>query len=460
MERLSAQDLSMLWPDDLGWPQDIGAVAILEGSTLLDADGRVRVERVREAIEARLHLVPRFRQCLVRPRRGLGWPLWVDAADFDIADHVEVFPVAAPGNEAQLLSTVEQLRRLPFDRCRPLWRMWLLPGLDDGRVAFYLRVHHTIADGAAGVATLGAFLDSVPNPYHPAGPPFVPTPLPSARDLVTDNVRRRCRELARTVSALIRPATTIKRMRAAWPATRETLGSGPAPRTSLNRPIGPGRAFAVVRSSLDPVKQVAHRYGATVNDVLLDTIASGLRDLLQSRGEHVDDLVLRAYVPVSLHREEFGQARGNLDGMMAVSLPIGVADRVLRLRLIATETARRKKRSRPAGGTLLRSGVIQRAMLRLMTRQRWANVYLADVPGPPTSLYLAGSPVLELFPVVPILGNITLGVGALSYAGQFNITVVADQDACADAEVFVRGLRQALISLVGSELEILQTRRM
>jgi hypothetical protein len=79
------------------------------------------------AIEARLHLVPRFRQLLYRPRRGLGWPLWVDAPSFEISDHVQAVPVAAPGGEAQLVHATERLRRRRFDRSRPLWEMWFSP---------------------------------------------------------------------------------------------------------------------------------------------------------------------------------------------------------------------------------------------------------------------------------------------------------------------------------------------
>jgi diacylglycerol O-acyltransferase / wax synthase len=92
--------------------------------------------------------------------------------------------------------------------------------------------------------------------------------------------------------------------------------------------------------------------------------------------------------------------------------------------------------------------VIQRAFLRYYAaRQRIMNVYIANVPGPPAPLYLAGAPLAEVFPVVPILGNVPLGIGALSYAGQFNITVVADQDTCPDAEVFTTGLRACLNDL-------------
>jgi WS/DGAT/MGAT family acyltransferase len=452
MERLTAQDLSMLWPDDVGWPQDIGALAILAGDGLFDADGRFRIVAVREAIGARLHLVPRFRQVLRVPRRGLGWPLWVDAQDFDIADHVHVVPVAAGAGEAQLLQAVEQLRRRRLDRSRPLWQMWFLPGLPDRRVGFYMRVHHAIADGAAGVATLGAFLDAAHAAPAPPGPPMVPAPVPSTWELFTDNMRRHAGDLARVASALSRPADTLRRLRAGWPAVHETLASEPAPRCSLNRRIGPGRRFAVVRSHLDPIKRIAHKHGATVNDVLMTAIAGGLRDLLRGRAERVDDVVLRAYVPVSLHQERPGQARGNRDGVMAVSLPIGVPDPVARLRLIAAQTAQRRKRSRPSAGTLLRNGLAQRAFLRLMARQRWANVYVANVPGPPMPLYLAGAPLLELFPVVPLTGNITLGVGALSYAGQFNITAVADRDACPDVEIFADAVRDVLRSLTAESV--------
>jgi diacylglycerol O-acyltransferase / wax synthase len=452
MERLTAQDLSMLWPDDFGWPQDIGGVAILDGGRLLDAGGRFRIDHVREAIEARLHLVPRFRQLLHFPRRGLGWPLWVDAPTFDLADHVRVFPVPAPADEVQLLQTIEQLRRRRLDRSRPLWQMWFLPGLPEERVAFFLKMHHTIADGVAGVATFGAFADTVPDPPVSPAAAWIPAPPPSARELLEDNLRGRLDGFGRAASACAHPVATIGHVRAAWPALRETFADGPAPRSSLNRPIGSDRRLAVVRGRLDALRRVAHTRGATINDVLMAAIAGGFRDLLRSRGERVDGLVLRAYVPVSLHREQLGQAHGNLDGMMVVPLPIGVPDPMERLRLIAAETTARKKLNRPAGGTLFRNGLMQRAFLRVLARQRWANAYVANVPGPPTPLYLAGAPLLELFPLVPLTGNLTLGVGALSYAGQFNLTAVADRDHCPDVDVFADGVRAALQSLTRSVL--------
>lgn len=82
-------------------------------------------------------------------------------------------------------------------------------------------------------------------------------------------------------------------------------------------------------------------------------------------------------------------------------------------------------------------------------------MYLANVPGPPVPLYLAGARILEMFPVVPLTGNVTLGVGVLSYAGQLNYTVVADPDAVPDVPVFLSGLRRAVTrasAAVGSSI--------
>jgi diacylglycerol O-acyltransferase len=453
MERLGGLDLQVLLWDDFGWSGDIGALAILDGASLLDDDGDVRIEAVRRRIEPRLHLVPRFRQRLYRPRRGLGWPLWVDSASFDLADHVRVLPLPAPGDEAQLLLACEELARRRLDPARPLWEMWLLPGLPQGRVGLFVKLHHAIADGVAGVAAFGALLDLAADAAGPVVPPWTPAPAPTAGELLQDNVRRRVQELDRTLSSLAHPAGMLRRARAAWPAWREFFAEQRAPRTSLNRPIGVDRRLALIGSRLDLVKQIAHAHDAKVNDVVLAAVAGGLRELLRGRGEHVEQLALRAMVPVSLHREQPGRASGNQDGSMVVPLPIGEPDHVRRLQLIAAETAARKNKAHPPMGSgIFRFAVAQRMFLRLFARQRLMNVSVTNVPGPPVPLYLAGAPLLEMFPVVSLVANFTLIVAVLSYAGQLNITAVADRDGCADVEVFAQGVRSALDDLARSTL--------
>jgi WS/DGAT/MGAT family acyltransferase len=453
LDRVTASDLFLLLWDDYGWSSDIGGLAICDGTSLLDRDGRVRIEAVRTRLEPRLHLVPRFRQLLYRPQLGLGWPLWVDAPSFDLADHIRVHPVAAPGGQAQLLAACQELGARRLDPARPLWELWLLPGLPDRRVGAYLRLHHAIADGTAALAAFGALLDQSDRAPTPAAPPWAPAPAPAARELLADNLRRRRAELGRGWSGLTRPGKTLRQAREAWPAWREVLTEHPAPHTSLNRPVGTGRRLAIIRSRLDLTKQIAHAHHGTVNDVVLAAVAGGLGTLLASRGEDIQQLVQRAMVTISAHHEQPGQARGNKPGWMMVPLPLGEPNPVRRLELITAETAARKHKARPeAGSGIFRFAAGQRVWYRHFPRQRSVNLVVTNVAGPPVPLYLASAKLLELFPMMPAMGNLTLVVGVLSYAGQLNLTAVADRDGCPDVEVFAQGVRAALEELARSAL--------
>ena len=448
LERVTASDLFLLLWDDYGWSSDIGGLAILDGTSLLDPEGRVRIEAVCAQLEPKLHLVPRFRQLLYRPRLGLGWPLWVDAPRFDLADHIRVRLVTAPGGQAELLAACQELALQRLDPARPLWELWLLPGLPDRRMGAFLRLHHAIADGAAALAAFGALLDLAPGGPSPAAPPWTPAPIPSAGQLLADNLRQRQTELRRGCAGLAHPGRTLRQARQALPAWREVLTERPAPRTSLNHPVGPGRRLAVIRGHLDPVKQIAHAHRATVNDVVLAAVAGGLRQLLASRGEDIHGLVQRAMVTISLHDEQPGQARGNKPGWMMVPLPVSEPDPARRLELIAAETAARKHKARPQAGTgIFRFAAGQRAWYRYFPRQRSVNLVVTNAPGPAVPLYLAGAQLLELFPMMPVMGNLTLVVAVLSYAGQLNLTAVADRDGCPDLEIFTEGVHTALDDL-------------
>jgi diacylglycerol O-acyltransferase / wax synthase len=453
VERLTALDLMAIWPEERGWSDDIGALLILDGAGLVGTGARLPVQALRDHVGRRLHLAPRFRQLLYCPRFGLGWPLWVDAPAIDLAEHVDVVSLEAPADERSLLLACETLRSRRLSFSRPLWSMTFLTGLPQGRVGLFVKMHHAIADGVSGIAALGAFVDTVPQPEDPDAPPWTPAPIPTARELFEDNVRRGVAKVDRTLRKLARPRATVAQLRSGLPAVREAFAEGRPPRTSLNaHAIGWHRRFGIVRGDLAAVKRVARAHDAKVNDVLMTALAAGLRALLVGRGERVDGVVLRAAVPVSLHARQQGKPRGNLDGMMAVPLPVGEADDVRRLQLIAVDTRARRSKVRPQGGALFRNAIIQRAFLGLMGRQRFMNTYAANVPGPAVPLYFAGARILEMFPVVPILGNVSVGIGALSYAGQFNITAVADRDLVPDLERFVTGLRRSLDVLEGIQM--------
>jgi diacylglycerol O-acyltransferase len=452
VERLSAEDQLILWPDQV-WPQDIGALGVLDGSNLLDHDGRFRIETAMQAIQGRLHLLPRFRQVLHVPRRGLGGPLWVDAPAFNLSDHVGVEQLQAPADEAGLLRAVAQLRKHRLDKSRPLWEIWFLTGLPDERIGMFVRLHHVVADGIAGVAELGTLLDMTPGSAGTSQEPWAPAPWPSERALLLDNLQGRIEKLKSALGGITRPAASLRRAGAAMPALRELFAEKPGPQTSLNRVIGQDRSLALARGSLDLVKAVAHTHDATVNDVLLSVIAGGLRGLLRGRGEPIDGVVLPIFVPVSLRQGRSGQEAGNLISQMVVPVPLGIADPGQRLSRIAVETAKRKAIGRPSLGTMFHSRLIRRAMLKLVIRQR-VNVVSADLPGPQTPLYFAGARLIEVFPLLNLVGNESLGVGALSYAGQFNIMAVGDADAYPDIDIFAASARDDLRALVESNTQV------
>lgn len=445
IERLTPEDELMLWPDEV-WPQDIGALVVMDGGGLLDDRRRLRIETARQTVAGRLHLVPRFHQLLHVPPRHLGGPLWVDAPAFDIRQHVQEYAVPAPGGEEQLLLAVEELRRLRLDRSRPLWEMWFLTGLSDGNIAMFVRMHHCIADGMAGVATMASFLDTAPDAVPSPPEPWTPSAMPTEAALLADfRARRRATARAR-LSALAHPVRSLRRTFSAWPAVRELLADRPLAATSLDRIVGQDRKLSLVRSELQPIKDIAHAHDAKVNDVVLAAIAGGLRALFNSRRELVEGGMVRIYVPVSLHQGERTAARGNLIAQMVVPLPVGTADPDACLGQIARETAERKAKVRPSLGKVPHRGRAGRLFLRLVNRQR-VNVSSADIPGPEVPLYFAGARLLEVFPMVQLLGKNSLTVGAMSYAGRFSMMVVADRDAYPDLDIFTAGMRAELTAL-------------
>jgi diacylglycerol O-acyltransferase len=226
VERLTAEDRFMLWPDEV-WPQDIGALVMLDGSRLINSDGGFRIEAVCEVVASRLHLVPRFRQLLYLPPRRLGGPLWVDAQTIDLADHVATVLVPAPGDEAQLLLAVEQLRRRRLDRSRPLWEMWFLTGLPENRVGLFVRMHHAMADGMAALATIERFLDTTDSTLPEPPRPWTPAPMPTESDLLRDKRKHQRQQLRNALSALAHPMGPIRYRLAAWPALRELIADRP-----------------------------------------------------------------------------------------------------------------------------------------------------------------------------------------------------------------------------------------
>jgi diacylglycerol O-acyltransferase len=444
LDRLTPLDVSNLRIERHGLPMNVAALAILEGRVLLDASGELALEAIRVRIEQRLRLAPRLRQRLYRPGFGFGAPVWVDDASFDINRHVRTRPVPADGEEA-LLATCVELNDRPFDQAHPLWEIWLLTGALDGHVSMLIRFHHVLADGIAALLLLGTLFDSAPFDSAPEapeakGPPLTTRPIPTRSELLGDAVRRSITGIRRGVHKIEHPRRTLAPARTLFRQALQLAREGRAPRTSFNRPVGRQHRVLLVRANLEQAKQVAHAHHATVNDVVLCTIAGGARALLASRGELQRPLVLKVSVAASVRAPTSASQAGNLVGILLVPVPVGEEDPVRRLEQIARATAERKRLPpyQPAARFL------QRWMIRTMNRQRRINLLMSNLPGPPQPMYFAGAKILEVFQIGVVQGNVAVQVGALSYAGQLNFDIVADANLVPDLTVFANGMTEDL----------------
>lgn len=440
LERLTPIDVSNLRIEKHGLPMNVAALAILEGRGLLDTSGQLALDAVKVRIEQRLHRAPRLRQRLCRPGFGFGGPVWVDDASFDISRHVKTRPVPAGGGEEALLATCVELNDRPFDQAHPLWEIWLVTGAPDGHVPMLIRFHHVLADGIAALLLLGTLFDSEPAAPESEGPPWTARPIPARSELLGDALRRPVTGIGRGVRKTGHPGRTLAPARTLFRQALQLAREGRAPRTSFNRPVGTQHRVVLVRAGLEQARQVAHAHHATVNDVMLCAIAGGARALLAGRGELQRPLVLKVSVAASVRAPASASQPGNLVGILLVPVPVGEEDPIRRLEQIARATAERKRLPpyQPA------ARILQRWMIRTMNRQRRINLLMSNLPGPPQPLYFAGAKILEVFQIGVVQGNVAIQVGALSYAGQLNLDVVADADLVPDLTVFATGMIEDL----------------
>ncbi len=457
-DRLSALDSSFVHLESLETPMHVGAVSIFDGEPFLDENGRFRLADVRELVESRLHLIPRFRKRLTFVPFEQGRPIWVDDDRFDIGYHVRLTALPSPGSREQLLTLCNRVQEQLLDRSRPLWELWFVEGVEDGNIALIQKTHHALVDGVSGVDVATVLFDFTPEPTVLDPQEWRPEPPPSREKLLLDTLCTRVSEPAEIVRSARR---VLRGPRAALHRAQEIVGSLQsmlgrdlvAPRTSLNQRVGRHRRFEPVRVPLDEVKTIRHALGGTVNDVILAGVTGGLRRLLESRGESVEGLRLKVLCPVSVRVEDEHLALGNRVAAMVVSLPVGEADPILRLREITAVTADLKERRQAVGAAFLvdltryAAPTLLGLAGRAVQRQPFFNTVVTNVPGPQVPLYCMGSRMLEAYPVVPLVRNLAVGIAILSYCGQLHFGLNADRDAFADVPVLAAGIEDAFAEL-------------
>jgi diacylglycerol O-acyltransferase / wax synthase len=429
----------------------VGGVASFEGPP-------PNPEDVLGMVRARLHMVPRFRQKLALVPWGLGRPVWVDDAHFNLEYHVRHTALPRPGDDPQLKRLVARIMSQQLDRSKPLWEIWLAEGLAHDGFALISKTHHCLIDGISGADIMSVLLDTGLDPPAIEAQPWHPAPEPSQEELIVDALAERLTspaEVIRTIqTAAMDRHNVVNRVLESAKALGAFIGNSfAAPPSSLNQPVGPHRRFETVLVELDSFKRIKNSFGGTVNDVVLAVVAGGLRSLLEARREPVDGVQFRAMVPVSVRADQERGALGNRIAALWATLPVAEPDPVARLREVQRVMEDVKASDQAVGAQVLTTlseyapPTILAQAARLIARQRAFNLVVTNVPGPQFPLYCLGREMKEVYPVLPLSENTTLGVALFSYNGSVGFGLLGDYDSAPDIGVLAEGIEKSLAEL-------------
>ncbi|MDQ3878876.1 MAG: wax ester/triacylglycerol synthase family O-acyltransferase [Actinomycetota bacterium] len=454
-ERLSVLDELFLHLEGPNTHMHVGGAAIFEGPAPDYQD-------VLEGFTQRLHKVPRFRQKLAFPPFGLGRPVWVDDTHFNLEYHVRHTALPPPGTEDKFKRLTARIMSQQLDRTKPLWEIWFAEGLAGDRYAMISKTHHCLVDGVSGADIMSVILDLERHPeeqdeYHE---PWRPAPEPTPDQLLVDALKERITSPAEMIrlaqSAVLDPTKLPNRV----VETARALGSWVggtldfAPASSLNTSVGPHRRFETILVELDDIKHIKNSLGGTVNDVVLAVCTGGLRQLLKGRGERVDDLELRAMVPVSVRADADRGALGNQVASIWAPLPVHEEDPVKRLEFVSEKMKDLKGGGQAVGAQILTSlgeyapPTILSQAARLVARQRAYNLVITNVPGPQIPLYSMGNEMELVYPILPLSDNTTIGIALLSYNGKIGFGLLGDFDAAPDLGVLAEGIEKSIAELL------------
>jgi diacylglycerol O-acyltransferase len=453
--RLSVLDLMFLRVESAAWPCHFGGLAVLDGSALLDASGRLRMHEIVAGLDRRLAHVPQLRRRVHFPGPLRGKALWVDDDRFDVRRHVHQTAVDPPGGDIELLDAAARICGGLLDRTRPLWELWFLTGLTGGRVGVLLKLHHSVADGIAAVLLMASLFDAEPDAEpgapEPVAEPWAPEPMPNGRRLLLDNLSTKTGQARRGAAALAHPIRLARALHVLAGVARRALTPPRAPRTSLNRRVEAGRRIRFVRLQLAAVKHVAHAHQGKVNDVVLAIFTGGLRHLLVSRAEPVARLEPITTVPISSRSASETGTIDNEFGALSLPLPVWEADAPRRLELIADRTREAKAEQHPAAVMGLLARLSATPLGRYFAAHQHAvNVEVTNVIGPPVPVSLFGARVLAILPIVGPVGNMGPVLCAFSYGGQLFLVVTADAHGFPDLDVLMAGMEADGRALLGS----------
>lgn len=409
----------------------------------------VDFQRVKQVFAERLLAFERFRCRVVEQRLPTPTLYWERDPLFDIDNHFHHVALPNDGSKQDLLDLISDLATVSIDYARPLWQVHVVDHVGQGS-AVVTRFHHCIADGTAMIAVSDLLLDETPDAV-----PTLPKPKSRKRGgglvnlflhptrLVTGPARAVSGLVQEGVEAVTHPGHTLEMAQlaaegvgiAALTAVKSSDSAGPLhghlsgkQRVAFSEPV-----------ALDQVKEIGRATNSTVNDVLVAAMTGALRHYLAGRGAALDDITMRAVVPVDLRPPERALELGNAFGLVFLELPVHKGKSLDRLR--ATKRNMDRIKRSPEAAVLLNimalMGRTPKQTEDLVSNlfSTKASMVLTNVVGPRQMRYLAGSPIDHMLFWVPHPIDMTVGISIFSYKGQVTLGVISDAGIVPDPEV-------------------------
>ena len=482
MQQLSGLDNSFLVMEAGGQLGHVGSLQTFDTSGL---EGRSFHEALLDTLEKRLHLLAPYRRRLVEVPLDLDRPFWIEDPNFDMDFHFRHIAVPPPGDEHQLAALVSRIHARPLDRSKPLWEIYVIEGLPDGRVALYTKIHHCTIDGVSGAQLVQVLLDRDPagDDVPPPEPGWKPDEIPGTGAMVLRGVTGLVSQPGRIARTVYRTARGLWESNEALGAVARTIGldrlplagswlapSGPeidaepipqtpAPRTPFNKSITSHRRFAFFTLSLDRFKAVKNSFGVTLNDAVMAVSSGALRRYLEQMGELPEDPLV-AMVPVSVRTKEETNEYTNRVTSILSELATNEPDPEKRIRRIhvAMKQAKRMQQAMPATlltdwtevatPALLAQAARIAARTKILDRMNPPfNVIISNVPGPRESLYCGGAEMETYYPVSAVAEGQGLNITVTSYRDHLDFGIISCRELVPDVWKFKDLFAEALEEL-------------
>ncbi|MGV0735088.1 wax ester/triacylglycerol synthase domain-containing protein [Mycobacterium syngnathidarum] len=411
-------------------------------------------QRVYEAHEWTMRIVPRFTERIVEPTLPVGPPMWTLDADFDLRYHVRRVSLPAPGSMAQLLEFAQALALVPLDRNRPPWMVHLVEGLEGGRAAYILQAHHALMDGGGATQLFSRILGTgpasrgLPRPRHREVRPAF-TRLAALKTDVSQLIKGLPSAVAKigtlAADAAIHPGDALRYAQSA--ARVLTPPAAPLPES-----VRSGRRtawrYGLLECELADLKKAGKAVGGTVNDAFVAAILGGLREYCKAQGGELPDIPIS--MPVSVRRPDDEMGGNRFTGAVFLA-PSGIDDPAERIQAMRERVS--AVRDEPAMDILgaitpLFNFVPTQVVTTLLQNMTVsAVVTTSSWPGLSEPKYIAGARVDRMFVFGPLPGT-SMCAAMCTHVGTCCIAVNADGSVFTDTEALwsamQRGLDQVL----------------